>query len=153
MGDRAGTATRAMRWGSAAMLLGTAIGLVPLAPAHAQVGAPSRDDLTVGRDNAPPPTTPLSVEDNIERGPCPLAEPAFANARVTFSSVEFTGLPGISAAELAPAWSEFANRDLPITALCEVRDRAATMLRARGFLAAVQIPPQRIEKGGVARMD
>jgi hemolysin activation/secretion protein len=153
MGDGAGSRMRAMRWGSAALAAGSAIGLIPLAPAHAQVTGTSRDDLTVGRDNAPPPTTRLSVEDNIERGPCPLAEPAFADAHVTFSSVEFTGLPGISAADLAPAWSEFANRDLPITALCEVRDRAATMLRARGFLAAVQIPPQRIEKGGVVHMD
>jgi hemolysin activation/secretion protein len=134
-------------------MLGTALAMVPLAPVHAQVGAPSRDDLQVGRDNAPSPTTRLTVDDDIERGPCPLAEPAFAETRVTFSAVEFTGLPGIPAADLAPAWSDLAGRDLPITALCEVRDRAATLLRARGFLAAVQIPPQRIEKGGVARME
>ncbi len=154
MAVRAGSLVPATRWGRAALALGSAMALVPFAPAFAQVGpVPSRDDLSVGRDSAPPPATRLTVDDNIERGPCPLAEPAFADARVTFSAVEFTGLPGIPAADLAPAWSEFANRDLPITALCEVRDRAATMLRARGFLAAVQIPPQRIEKGGVARMD
>jgi hemolysin activation/secretion protein len=153
MGDRAGTRLRALRWGSAAIVIGSAMGLAPLAPAHAQVTGGSRDDLTVGRADTPVAETRLSVDDNIERGPCPLAEPAFANSRVTFSSVEFTGLPGISAAELSPTWSEFAGRDLPITALCEVRDRAATVLRARGFLAAVQIPPQRIEKGGVVRMD
>ncbi len=153
MGDRTGTRARAMRWGGAALVMGSAIGLIPIAPAQAQVAGTSRDDLTVGRDNTPPPATRLSVEDNIERGPCPLAEPAFTNSRVSFSSVEFTGLPGLSAADLAPTWSEFANRDLPITALCEVRDRAATLLRAQGFLAAVQIPPQRIEKNGVVRMD
>ncbi|WP_188643495.1 ShlB/FhaC/HecB family hemolysin secretion/activation protein [Tsuneonella deserti] len=136
------------------MALGSALALIPAAAAHAQAGpVPSRDDLSVGRDTALPTPTRLSVKDDIERGPCPLAEPAFANARVTFSAIEFTGLPGVPAADLAPSWTEFANRDLPITALCEVRDRAATMLRARGFLAAVQIPPQRIEKGGVARMD
>jgi hemolysin activation/secretion protein len=154
MGVRAGTSSPAMRWGRLALVLGSALALVPDGPAYAQASpVPSRDDLSLGRDAAVPPSTRLSVQDDIERGPCPLAEPAFANARVTFSAVEFTGLPGIAAADLAPAWTEYANRDLPITALCEVRDRAATMLRARGFLAAVQIPPQRIEKGGVARMD
>ena len=154
MAARTGGTWPAMRWGRAALAVSSALALVPLSPAQAQVATgPSRDDLNVGRDKAPPPATRLSVQDNIERGPCPLAEPAFADARVTFSSIEFTGLPGISAADLAPAWTEFANRDLPIATLCEVRDRAATMLRARGFLAAVQIPPQRIEKGGVARMD
>jgi len=154
MGVRAGSYAPATRWTCAALALGSALALVPFASARAQVSpAPSRDDLSVGRDTTLPSTTRLSVEDNIERGPCPLAEPAFAEARVMFSAVEFTGLPGIPAGDLTPAWSAFANRDLPITALCEVRDRAATALRARGFLAAVQIPPQRIEKGGVVRMD
>lgn len=133
---------------------GSALALAPILPLHAQLAAPpSRDDLSVGRERTPAPATRLSVDDDVERGPCPLAQPAFAATRVTFSSVQFTNLPGIAAGELAPAWAEFANRDLPITTLCEVRDRAATILRARGFLAAVQIPPQRIEKGGVARMD
>ena len=42
---------------------------------------------------------------------------------------------------------------MPIAALCEVRDRAATILRGLGYLAAVQVPPQRIEAGGTVRMD
>src|SRR5690349_24205413 len=122
MAARTGGTWPAMRRGRAALGVSSALALVPLSPVQAQVATgPSRDDLNVGRDNAPPPATRLSVEDNIERGPCPLAEPAFADARVTFSSVEFTGLPGISAAYLAPAWTEFANRDLPLTTLCEVR--------------------------------
>ncbi|MCT2557465.1 ShlB/FhaC/HecB family hemolysin secretion/activation protein [Tsuneonella sp. YG55] len=131
--------------------LGTALVLFP-ALASAQVTAPSRDDLSVGRD-APPPASRLSVEDGIERGPCPLAEPAFAGGMVTFSSVEFTGLPGVPPGELAPSWQRYAGREVPITALCDVRDRAATELRRQGFLAAVQIPPQRIEKNGTVRMD
>jgi hemolysin activation/secretion protein len=153
MGVGAGRLVPAIGWRSA-LALGSALALLPFSSATAQVAAPpSRDDLSVGMGRTPAPAARLSVEDDVERGPCPLAQPAFADARVTFSSVEFTGLPGIPASDLTPAWSEFAGRDLPITALCEVRDRAATMLRARGFLAAVQIPPQRIDKGGVARMD
>ena len=73
--------------------------------------------------------------------------------RVTFSSVEFTGLPGVPAEALDVAWSNMAGQDLPIASLCEVRDRASAILRDRGFLAAVQIPPQRIDVNGVVRMD
>jgi hemolysin activation/secretion protein len=115
---------------------------------------PSRADLDVGRANsAPDRTSRLSVEGEIERGPCPLADPAFADTRVTFADVEFTGLPGIPAATLDPAWRDFAGQDMPVSNLCEVRDRAGTILRGLGYLAAVQIPPQRIEPGGTVRMD
>lgn len=34
-----------------------------------------------------------------------------------------------------------------------MRDRAATILRRQGFVAAVQVPPQRIEKDGTVRFD
>ncbi len=142
----------ASRWRRAILAAGTAIAIMPAA-AYAQAGAPSRDDLSVGRDRAPEPAPRLSVDDKIERGPCPLAEPSFANTRVTFAAVEFAGLPGIPASDLDQSWRGYAGRELPIAALCDVRDRAATLLRARGFLAAVQIPPQRIEKGGTVRMD
>src|SRR6185436_12846920 len=86
-------------------------------------------------------------------GPCPLADPAFAETRVTFSSVEFAGLPGVPPSALEPAWREFAGREQPVAALCEVRDRAATILRGMGFLAAVQVPPQRIDANGTVHMD
>ena len=36
--------------------------------------------------------------------------------------------------------------------LCEIRDAAATILRNKGYLAAVQVPTQRIETG-VVRME
>ena len=125
-------------------------------PALAQVipSPPSRGDLEVGRgDRAAERTNRLTVEGDIERGPCPLADPAFADTRVTFSAVEFTGLPGIPASALDSAWREYAGRELPVATLCEVRDRAATTLRQMGFLAAVQVPPQRIDANGTVRMD
>ncbi len=135
------------------LALGGALALA-LSPATvaAQISAPSRDDLSIGRETAAP-TTRLSVEDGIERGPCPLAEPAFSDNTVTFSTVEFIGLPGVPTSDLASTWQRYAGREVPVTALCDVRDRAATELRTRGFLAAVQIPPQRIEKNGTVRMD
>jgi hemolysin activation/secretion protein len=42
---------------------------------------------------------------------------------------------------------------VPIAAVCEIRDRAATILRRKGYLAAVQVPPQRIEENGTVRFD
>jgi len=136
-------------------VLGAFALVVPL-PALAQAipSPPSRGDLAVGRpDRDTERSGRLSVEGDIERGPCPLADPAFANTKVTFANVEFTGLPGVPAVALDSAWREFAGRELPVATLCEVRDRAATMLRQMGYLAAVQVPPQRIDAGGTVRMD
>jgi hemolysin activation/secretion protein len=42
------------------------------------------------------------------------------------------------------------GRDVPISTVCEIRDRAATILRDAGYIAAVQVPEQRIE-GGIVR--
>lgn len=116
--------------------------------------APSRDDLTVGQNTAPAarPST-LSVEGDIERGPCPLSAASFSDTTVTFSQVEFAGLPGVDASVLDEAWRSGVGQELPITSLCDIRDLAATILRAQGFLAAVQIPPQRIEPNGTVKMD
>jgi len=139
-----------------APFLATALALTLPAPAFAQgqpPAPPTREDLTVGRDETPDRASRLSVEGDIERGPCPLADPAFANTRVTFSAVEFTGLPGVPASVLDPTWRDLAGQEMPVAALCDVRDRAASILRGLGYLAAVQVPPQRIDANGTVRMD
>ena len=118
------------------------------------VQPPTREELNVGRPAAPQPRqNRLTVEGGLERGPCPLAEPQFANVRVTFSNVEFSGLPGVPAGALDAAWRDLAGREVPIASLCEVRDRASAILREEGYLVAVQVPPQRIETNGTVRMD
>jgi len=147
---------RPVRFSASRLLLSAALAVLLPAPAIAQIvpDPPSREDLRVGRDDQRDVRrSQLTVEGDIERGPCPLADPSFANARVTFSTVEFDGLPGVPASVLEPAWRDMAGRELPIAALCEVRDRAATILRGLGYLAAVQVPPQRIEANGTVRMD
>lgn len=145
--------TNAARVGLAALTCVVAASLPVAASAQAVPAPPTRDELEIGQPSATSSRRVLSVEGDIERGPCPLADPAFAASRVTFSSVEFGGLPGVDATVLDPAWREFAGREHPVAVLCEVRDRAATILRDLGFLAAVQVPPQRIEPGSSARMD
>jgi len=122
-----------------------------MAPAavQAQSIAPTRDELT--RDNVtPPPRRPtLNVVGGIERSPCPLADPRYADIKVTITEVRFNNLKGATAEELAPSWAAFAGTVQPVAVLCEVRDAAATILRNKGYLAAVQVPTQRIESGVV----
>jgi hemolysin activation/secretion protein len=121
-----------------------------VAPAFGQVaGIPTRDDLK-GITAAPAPEMPrLNIEGGIERSPCPLADPQFKDITVTIGAVEFNGLKGATPEELAPAWQPFASGAQPVAVLCEIRDAAATILRNKGYLAAVQVPTQRIENGKV----
>lgn len=144
-----------------AFLLAPAVAAAAFAPGVKAQSAPpapppqTREELDPGRvlEQLPSPRPRIEIDDEIERGPCPLADAAFAQTRVTFSRVEFARLEAVDPSVLDDTWRDMAGRDLPVAALCEVRDRAATALREMGYLAAVQIPPQRIEKGGEARMD
>ena len=134
--------------------LGVFLALGLAAPTLAQAPPlPTREDLTVGQDQSRERASRLAVEGDIERAPCPFVDPSFADTRVSFSTVEFTNLPGVPASALDSAWRTYAGSQQPISTLCEARDRAASTLRAMGYLAAVQIPPQRIAPGGSVRMD
>ena len=125
--------------------------VLPLTCANAQSVAPTRDELT----RTPPPAAPqssLNVVGDVERSPCPLADPQYAEIRVKVSDVQFNNLKGTTVEELRPTWAEYAGTDQPVSVICEIRDRAATYLRDKGYLAAVQVPTQRIE-GGVVRLE
>ncbi len=108
------------------------------------------------RDPVPPipPTTGqrVTIEGEVERAPCPLADAEFAGLKTTLRAVEFGDLKGISPDLLAPSYSRFVGQEIPIAAVCDIRDEAATILRRNGYLAAVQVPPQKIENG-VIRFD
>ena len=120
--------------------------------AVAQRVAPSREELT--RITQPPPQgrPTLNIVGGVERSPCPLADPRYADVRVTISEVQFNGLKGATPEEMRSAWTPFAGGEQPVAILCEIRDAAATILRDKGYLAAVQVPTQRIENG-VVRME
>ena len=120
--------------------------------AFAQSVAPSREELT--RITQPPeqPKPSLNVVGGVERSPCPLADPRFADVKVTISDVQFNNLKGATPEEMRAAWSPFAGREQSVAVLCEIRDAAATILRNKGYLAAVQVPTQQIENG-VVRME
>ena len=149
--------TRAAALPHAPMLscvLGT---LLIAAPAFAQVGTvglPTREEIDPSRRQAPPTQAParLSVEGDIERSPCALADPSYAAIKVTLTAASFNNLGPVDPAEMAPAWQRYIGSEQPIGVVCEIRDAAATILRNKGYLAAVQVPAQRIE-GGIVRFE
>ncbi|WP_108788344.1 ShlB/FhaC/HecB family hemolysin secretion/activation protein [Erythrobacter sp. Alg231-14] len=117
--------------------------------ANAQIAAPTREELQgVARDDVAPAPR-LNIEGGIERSPCALADPQYAEVTVTIREVNFNGLKGATPEELEGAWKPFEGQEHSVAVLCEIRDAAATILRNKGYLAATQVPTQRIEDGSV----
>jgi len=130
-----------------AALLPSAVG------AQALSAQPTREEI----ERAPiaprvPSNRRLTIDGDVERAPCPLADAAYKDITVDLREVRFSGLGTISPEMLRESWSSYAGQKVPLSTVCEIRDRAATILRQAGYLAAVQVPPQRIE-GGVVNFD
>ena len=134
----------------------SAILLAPTGAAFGQTTPPPAP-LPPTREEVTRPVTPpvalrgpkLEVEGGIERAPCALAGPEYQQIHFVLRGAEFDGLQGLSTAELASAYSEYVGRDVPISIVCEIRDRAGTILRNAGYIAAVQVPEQKITEGTV----
>jgi len=111
---------------------------------------PTREEVTRQEPQVPIDRAPrLEVEGAIERAPCALDNPEFQNIRITVRGAEFEGLQGLTPEELAPSYSALVGTEQPISVVCEIRDRAATILRNAGYIAAVEVPEQRIADGTV----
>ena len=91
----------------------------------------------------------LAVDGDVERSACPLAGPEFSDVRFTLRSVDFTGLVSVDPASLGASYADYVGKEVPVAVVCDIRDRAATILRNDGYLAAVQVPPQTIDQGTV----
>lgn len=129
-----------------------------MAPALAQpisgpITGPGRDVIE-GQTAAPAeaPRGRVRVEGEIERSPCALADPAYAGIKVTPSSFVFNNLGPVDPASLADITAPDMGGEQSISIICDVRDAVATRLRALGYVAAVQVPAQRIE-GGVVTLE
>jgi hemolysin activation/secretion protein len=133
------------------IFLASAALIFPL-PAIAQTIAPTREELTRITTPPPQPRPTLNIVGGIERSPCPLADPRYADVKVTIREVQFNNLKGATPEEMRRSWAPYAGTEQPVSILCEIRDAAATILRDKGYLAAVQVPTQRIENG-VVRME
>lgn len=125
------------------------------AQAQVQVGvtgAPTREEIDPSRRPQFTQPSRLIVDGDIERSPCALADPAYANIKMTINRAEFNNLAPVAAGDMDSFWKPLVGKEVPISALCEIRDTAATHLRRLGYLAAVQVPAQRIE-GGIVRFE
>ena len=141
------------------LLAGVALSIIAGVPAAAQNVpsvtnvAPTREEINrIPEGTAPARQSRLTVDGGVERAPCPLADPRFADVTVTLSDVAFDNLRVLPKDALRPAFADFLGKTVPIAAICEIRDAAATILRNQGYVAAVQVPAQKIENG-VVRLD
>lgn len=145
----AGSGPRALLFFSISALATSAQAQVAPPPA-APIAPPTREEIQrVPIAPVAPPPSRLTIDGGIERAPCPLAEPRFGDVTVTISEVAFDNLRVVSPDLLRPAYADFVGKTVPIATVCEIRDAAATILRREGYLAAVQVPPQRIDNGVV----
>jgi hemolysin activation/secretion protein len=116
--------------------------------AQSALQAPTRESIeraTPPQEAAPP--SKLTVDGGVERAPCPLAEPRFAGLTVDLKGAVFDNLKGLPPEDLASAYADFVGKKVSLATICEIRDAAATILRRAGYIAAVQVPPQRIADG------
>lgn len=147
--------SRDASWRSKRPALAAAAAILPMffsGDAQAQATAapvpPTREEVT--RPTAPmaqPPASRLEVEGDVERAPCALDNPEFAAIRLTVRGVEFDGLQQVAPDALRPAYAGLVGQEHPISVVCDIRDRAATLLRQAGYLASVEVPEQRIADG------
>ncbi|MDZ4308633.1 ShlB/FhaC/HecB family hemolysin secretion/activation protein [Allopontixanthobacter sp.] len=142
-------------FGAAILLASTALASGALAQtAPTPAAPPTREEIQRDRleDRLRTEGQAVAVDGAIERAPCPLAAPEFAGLTFTFTQARFSGLEAIGVAIVEPAYAELVGQELSVAAICDIRDRAGTLLRQQGYLAAVQVPVQQIE-GGVVRFD
>jgi hemolysin activation/secretion protein len=141
--------------GAFVALIGAGALLAPPALAQAPPGAPrapTREEVERTRPRPDQRPSRLTVEGGVEHSPCPLADAAFRDIAFTIADVRFDNLRGLSAEDLRPAWADYAGARQPVAVICEIRDRAATILRQAGYIAAIEIPEQRIADG-IVRFD
>jgi len=131
--------------GGASVLASIAL---PCAALAQDVSPPTRDELTQPQVLADPrDRSTLTVDGQMQRSPCALDNPDYAELTVTLNGVDYTGAERAAEVALNQAHEGYLGRELPIRALCDIRDRAAALLEAAGYLAAVEIPPQSLGDG------
>ena len=114
----------------------------PIAPTREEIVRPTPERSEAERAR-------LSIEGGIERAPCALDRAEYRDIRFTLTNVLFDDLRGLPAEALRPAYAELVGREHPVSIICEIRDRAATILREAGYIASVEVPEQRIADGTV----
>lgn len=120
-----------------------------------QQALPSREEVQPPAPAADVPKSQINVRSDDDRpAPCPLSK---FDLEATISTVQFTGhdgapLPAEVADLLAPVATALPSGPQRLQAVCDIRDAAGAALRRGGYVASVQIPPQRLE-GGALRLE
>jgi hemolysin activation/secretion protein len=137
---------------AAAVLMGMAlpVGAAAQAVLPPSTALPTRQELQRDALATAPKAPRLRIKDEIEAAPCALDNPSYAKIRVTVTKASFGHLGSIDAAALTESYADYLGTDQPISVVCRIRDAVATRLRAMGYIAAVEVPVQRIANGEVA---
>lgn len=132
-----------------ALVLGALVGLgsAPLAAQTAPSVPLNRSDLIPPDARPQQRTTTLTIDGDLERAPCALDQPQFADLKFTLQGARFAGLERVQGLSLDDAFSGYQGREVPVSALCDIRARANAILRRAGYLATVEIPEQSLAGG------
>ena len=117
------------------------------AQAPPQPAPPTREQLQPRPEPTQAPPARLTIESGVEHAPCALDRPDYRNIRFTLRDVVFDDLRGLPAERLRAAFAQYLGQENGVAVVCEIRDRAATILRDAGYVAAVEVPEQRIADG------
>ena len=110
-----------------ALFLGWGAAFAQVPPA--QPVAPTREQIQPPPAETVPHPARLTVEGEIEHAPCALDRPDYQNIRFTLRDVVFDNLRGLPAARLRAAYADHVGQENNVAVLCEIRDRAAAILR------------------------
>ncbi|WP_131819274.1 ShlB/FhaC/HecB family hemolysin secretion/activation protein [Sphingomonas jatrophae] len=130
------------------------LGAVQATPTPQQLDLPKPDPATAA------PRIRVEADAAVPTAPCPLAN---YDIQVQIRSIDFVGPSVLSeggqpsptplAPEIRTLLADIASAtppgSQPVKIVCDIRDKAAARLRAAGYVASVQIPPQRIEDGAL----
>lgn len=133
-----------------ALLAGLHAPSLALAQPTVRQPAPTRSEVERPQpERTDPPRAALQIETDAVRTPCALDRPEYENIRFTLSEVTFNDLRSASPDALRPAYATLIGQSLPIATICQIRDRAAAILNEAGYVAAIEVPEQRIADGHI----
>ncbi len=107
----------------------------------------NRSDLVPPQQRSTERATTLSIDGDLARAPCVLDQPQYAALKFTLKGARFAGIERARGVALDAAYAGYLEREVPVSALCDIRARANTLLRAAGYLASVEIPEQSLAGG------
>ncbi len=139
-----------------------ALGVMLVAPDANAQGPPGRPLPPISAQSLPrpPSASELQPAEQLEKaagrktdffapagaGACPLRG---SDLKFTLHSVTFHNLTAVSQAEMARSWRGLGEQEIPVSAICDIRDRASDILYRHGILARVEIPEQKISGGAL----